>query len=240
MANTIVELDIPDALAPDAVFLEKTHPSQEDPDGGGYTPTNPSDWLYRITVPEALVGVYRVLASQSGNTVGSGYVFVQDDEETYRASSDYTMTNNQLEAIYNKLLSMGVITVLQAQPVMAGRLESIVIGDSYLVENDNTLKWTTAPIPGFNLANTIARFGLRNTRTGLCLVVESAEIALVDDKWLIQIEITAEETRTLTPGAYGWSLDLLHEDSEITIDRSSRYRITTSVFEKFDDCGDGS
>jgi hypothetical protein len=244
MASTKVVADIPEALAPTKLFLEITEVGQTAGNVAGYTVTETDDWLYEITVPEACVGNYRVIAKNVSDTVvGVGYVYLEDTTLTYRVTSelegivDPEETTDLLTDIYNRVLKLGNSATMNPRPVMSGRLQTLIRGDSYLIENETSLDWNKTPVPGFVLEATTARFGMKNISTGECYVYDGQSVTLLevegeDDQWLVQIEFTETESLDWVIGNYSWSLDLVHDGVSTTIDRSSNYRGYTKIIDK--------
>jgi len=240
MANTKIVADIPEALAPTKLFLDTTEIGQTPANVAGYTVTEVDDWLYEITVPEACDGFYRVTAlNASDAVVGIGYVYVENTDLTYRVTTELDTTENiaLLQNIYNRVLKLGNTATMNPRPVMSGRLQTLIRGDSYLIANETSLDWNKTPIPGFVLAATTARFGMKNIDTGDCYVYDNQSVTLLevsgeDDVWLVQIEFNEVASLEWVVGNYSWALDLVHDGVSTTIDRSSNYRGYTKVVDK--------
>jgi hypothetical protein len=241
MASTKVVADIPEALAPTKLFLEITEVGQTAGNVAGYTVTEVDDWLYEITVPEECEGFYRIIAKNASDTViGIGYVFLEDTALTYRVTSELEGSVEDtalLTNIYNRVLKLGNTATMNPRPVMSGRLQTLIRGDSYLIANQTSLDWNKSPVPGFILGATTARFGMKNVSTGECYVYDGQSVTLLevegeDDQWLVQIEFTEAESLDWVVGNYSWALDLVHDGVSTTIDRSSNYRGYTKVIDK--------
>jgi hypothetical protein len=142
-----------------------------------------------------------------------------------------------LNDIYNRVLKLGNTATMNSRPVMSGRLQTLIRGDSYLIANETSLDWNKTPVPGFVLEDTTARFGMKNVSTGETYIYDGQSVTLLevegeDDQWLVQIEFTEVDSLSWVTGDYSWALDLVHDGVSITIDRSTNYRGETKVIDK--------
>ena len=104
MANTIVQIDVPETLLPALALLTPAEAGLVAANPLGYTVlAGAESWQFTITVPEACVGFYRLEVRDSGGvTVAIGWVWIEaDDTSTYVAEGSLArlVTQRELEAV---------------------------------------------------------------------------------------------------------------------------------------------
>ena len=104
MANTIVQIDVPETLLPARALLFPAEAGLVAANPLGYTVlAGAESWQYTITVPEACVGIYRVeVRDGDGVTVALGWVWiVADNTSTYVAEGSLArlITQRELEGV---------------------------------------------------------------------------------------------------------------------------------------------
>lgn len=92
MANTIVQIDVPESLLPVMAYMTSTIPGLVAADIAGYiVNAGDSESKFYIIVPEACIGIYRItLHDADGICIAIGYVYIAaDDTNTYIATAEH-------------------------------------------------------------------------------------------------------------------------------------------------------
>ena len=95
MADTILEIQLPEGLTGLTVYLYDLDDDTTEQNTGGDTLTAETNatQFYRATISESLSGDYRVhVEPSSGLGIYSGYVTLADDTGTYRSRDDYQVS----------------------------------------------------------------------------------------------------------------------------------------------------
>lgn len=234
MANTNIQIDLPEEMNPVLAFLTPAEPGLVAPDPAGYAISVGSlQWQYSITVPEPCVGIYRVTAVDGdGITVGLGWVWIEtNDTQTYVSDRSFVSVASYrdrsiLVDIQAQTDLIGSGTVFTSPPVTeTGQLDAIVIGDDYNKANNRSFKWTFDAIPGFNIGVCTGKFGAKHSSNpsaySFLVTAPAGDITdLGGGRWQVEFEIDHTKTDELPQAFYDWSVEITEDGEEITIAKS--------------------
>lgn len=97
----------------------------------------------------------------------------------------------------------------------------LVIGDDYLVSNSRAIIVNVCSVTGMTTAAS-AKIGFADNANTLEItggVITDAGNGI----WVIQFNVTKEQTASLPPGRYDWSVELSQSGKEITVAKSISY-----------------
>jgi hypothetical protein len=119
---------------------------------------------------------------------------------------------NNVKSQTDLIQAGGTVTV--STPVTAsGQLASpLIIGDDYLAANGRRFRWTVALPPGYVIATSTARFGMRyEDEQGVNSFIKTGTVSDAGSgNVYLDFDLTKEvETGLLRPGWYEWSVEIV-------------------------------
>lgn len=108
-----------------------------------------------------------------------------------------------------------------------GTIEKIIIGDDYLEANGRHFYWNVDAVTGFVAASCTCTFGGKYLDNAW--LVNGTVVDNGDDTWTLKFDLTKNDTASLEPGQYRWSVEVKYNGTEITRVHSD---CTTKLMEK--------
>lgn len=176
---------------------------------------------------------YWVFEQVGGSPASTDLVYA-----TFDPASDLASLSADILEIKAKTGLIGVNSAsLSAVAVPEGSIPSIIIGDDYKVANGREYSWEFDAITGFTLGVATGKFGAKKpgSETTNFFLVTCLAAAITDlggGRWKVVFEIDQNDTNSLAPGSYDWSVEIVQSGEEVTIARNADTRTQVKLLRK--------
>lgn len=143
-------------------------------------------------------------------------------------TSAITVVNLQQDANIATLIAKTTNGVTTSAAVATdGTIAKIIIGDDYLLANGRGFEWTVDAVTGFVAGSCTCTFGGKYKDNAWLVTGTVTDNG--DGTWDLKFNLTKDDTASLEPGQYRWSVEVKYNGTEITRVHSD---CTTKLMEK--------